>query len=122
MLLTESRDGARQDKRGDRRDRADAQEAALGRIAHCPFGLADRGENGLRAAEELVPGIREDDLAAQSVEKTLADPVRFAFQSKDLFAEGWLSDTLTLGGARETAGFRHGNEITKLVQFHNQDQ
>ena len=65
MLLAESRHGARQDKRGDGRDRADSQEAALGGIAHGPLGLADRGENGLRTAEEFVPGVGEDDLAAR---------------------------------------------------------
>src|SRR2546423_11135681 len=78
----------------------------------------DRFENRPRLLVESPPGVGEQHLASQPLEKRLP---QLAFQLDDLLAERGLRDQATLCGAGKALQLGYRRKVAQLVELHRQN-
>src|SRR5262245_25354810 len=86
-----------------------------GGTPHRALCLLDLGQDRARVREEGVPGVRQRDAARRALEERDAELV---LELADAAAERRLRDVEHLGGARDVARLRDGDEIAHLAEAH----
>jgi hypothetical protein len=107
----------RQEVRGNRGNDADDDAAADGGflLDNIAAGRFEFAENGPGSREKRLAKIREANGTAKAIEQAGTE---FVFELEDLLRKRRLRDVRLLGRTAETAGFRNGTEVTKLMDFH----
>ncbi len=74
-----------------------------------------RLQYGARVIQQHLARAGQQNPAVGAFEQLRAE---VAFQRLDLLAERWLGHAQPFGGAAKMQGFRHGDKVFKLAQFH----
>src|SRR5205807_2616997 len=113
----EGSEARRKEVRGDGRNNTDGDGAAdeLFAFDDVAFSGFQFAKDGAGAREKRFAKLGKPNGAAEAVEEARAE---FVFQLEDLLGKRRLGNVRLFGGAAERAGFCHGTEVTKLVNFH----